>query len=59
MEAPPIETEPEILVSLIYEQYPKYVNFDSYVERLRDGPEYLFDLNISTSSGKIFKVVKV
>ena len=55
-EAPLVETEPEILVSLTMEQYPKYVNFDSYVEQLRKGPESLFDVTIRCSSGKTFKV---
>jgi len=57
-EAPLVETEPEILVSLTMEQYPKYVNFDSYVEQLRKGPESLFDVTIRCSSGKIFKAHK-
>jgi len=57
-EAPLVETEPEILVSLKMEQYPKYVNFDSYVEQLRKGPESLFDVSIRCSSGKIFKAHK-
>ena len=41
------------------EQYPKFVTFDSYVEKLRWGPEPLFDVTISSSSGKIYKVAKL
>ena len=55
-EAPLVEAEPEILVSLTMEEYPKFVTFDSYVEKLRKGPESLFDVTIRSSSGKLFKV---